>query len=253
MYAPTSHSSSLQCALDLLMQWCFRWQLHIQPPKCHVLPIGCAVVDNAMFTLDTAILNKVNSCRDLGIMVSSSLKFAEHYANIVEKAGRALAVLFRCFRTNNVKMLLLAYNVYVRPILEYCSPVWNPCLTGDIAILESVQRKFTRRLYSRCNLEYQDYESRLKRLGMLPLARRRRFADLLLCYQIRISRIKINDILTWSSHHTNRLFVDHPRINPRRHFFSHRILQDWNKLGDQISECNSLDSFRKLLFFTKKL
>ncbi|MCP4476079.1 MAG: hypothetical protein GY821_16275 [Gammaproteobacteria bacterium] len=248
IYAPVGNSTSLQHALHLLLEWCFRWQLHVQPLKCHVLPVGCAINDDTAFTLGTVVLHKVDSCRDLGVIMSSSLNFVEHYSSIVEKAGRALAVLFRCFRTSNKRMLLLAFNVYVRPILEYCSPVWNPCLIGNIKTLESVQRNFTRRLFSRCNLDYQEYESRLNTLNISSLAHRRRIADLLLCYQIKTLRIKVGDILSWSSHHPYRLFVDHPRVNFRRHFFSHRIMQDWNRLGNDISDCESLNSFRRLLF-----
>ncbi len=253
LYAPVINSSSLQSALHLLLEWCSRWQLYVQPLKCHVLPVGRAVDDYTAFTLGNVVLHKVDSCRDLGVIMSSSLTFVEHYSSVVEKASRALAVLFRCFRTNNKRILLLAFNVYVRPILEYCSPVWNPCLIGNIKVLESVQRNFTRRLYSRCNLGYQDYESRLNTLGMSSLAHRRRIADLLMCYQIMTSQIEIGDILSWSSHHPNRLFVDHPRVNFRRHFFSHRIMQDWNRFSNEISECRSLDSFRRLLLFTDKL
>jgi len=43
-------------------------------------------------------------------------------------------------------MLVKAFKVYVRPILEYNSPVWSPSFVKDILLIESVQRKFTKRI-----------------------------------------------------------------------------------------------------------
>ena len=36
------------------------------------------------------------------------------------------------------------YKTYVRPHLEYCTPVWNPFLARDIDQLEKVQHDATR-------------------------------------------------------------------------------------------------------------
>jgi len=38
-------------------------------------------------------------------------------------------------------LLTKAFTVYVRPMLEHCSPVWSPCHIGNINKLESVQRR----------------------------------------------------------------------------------------------------------------
>ena len=40
--------------------------------------------------------------------------------------------------------LILAYKIYVRPLLEYASPVWSPSQINLINTLEAVQRKFTK-------------------------------------------------------------------------------------------------------------
>ena len=48
--------------------------------------------------------------------------------------------------SHNVELLVRAYLVYVRPLLEYNSPVWSPYLMYDIHGIEHVQRLFTKRL-----------------------------------------------------------------------------------------------------------
>jgi ribonuclease P/MRP protein subunit RPP40 len=53
------------------------------------------------------------------------------------------------------EVVVRAFLTYVRPILEYASPVWSPYTRADIYKLESVQRRFTKRLPGFRNLDYQ--------------------------------------------------------------------------------------------------
>ena len=69
---------------------------------------------------------------------------------------------------------------YVRPRLEYCSPVWNPVLKKDIENLKKVQRKFTKRLPG---LKQLPYCQRLVRLQLDSLELRRQRIDLLFTYK----------------------------------------------------------------------
>ena len=61
--------------------------------------------------------------------------------------------------SKNSDLLLKAYITYVRPILEYNSPLWSPSLKKDIILLESAQRRFTKRIPG---LATMTYYSRLK-------------------------------------------------------------------------------------------
>jgi len=45
--------------------------------------------------------------------------------------------------SGNVILLLRAFIVYVRPMLEYNSVTWSPHLKCDIERIEKVQRQFT--------------------------------------------------------------------------------------------------------------
>jgi len=49
-------------------------------------------------------------------------------------------------RCLDVNILLHAYKVYVRPLVEHNSRIWAPSTLSDIDSLESVQRRFTERL-----------------------------------------------------------------------------------------------------------
>ena len=70
---------------------------------------------------------------------------------------------------------------YVRPILEYASPVWSPHFTKDIDALERVQRRFTKSFH---NLRSLPYSTRIERLDLQPLHIRRLDIDLTTCYRL---------------------------------------------------------------------
>ena len=58
--------------------------------------------------------------------------------------------------SGTVTLLVRAFVVYVRPVLEYNSITWSPHLKQDIMMLEKVQRRFTKRLRRYRNLSYTD-------------------------------------------------------------------------------------------------
>ena len=66
-------------------------------------------------------------------------------AKITCKA-RQRANLIHCCVTTKREILVKAYKTFVRPILEFNSPMWSPDLKKNILHLESVQRKFTKRI-----------------------------------------------------------------------------------------------------------
>ena len=87
------------------------------------------------------------------------------------------------FLTSDVSILILVYKIYVRPILEYNSPVWNPWLISDIKCVERVQRYFTRALCKRVGLSHLCYSIRLQNFNLRSLEYRRVHCDLVQCYK----------------------------------------------------------------------
>ena len=69
----------------------------------------------------------------------------------------------------------------MRPILEYCTPVWSPHHKGLADKIEKIQCRFTKRIYGLSNLSYEDRLSSLK-LDSLHVKRIKQ--DLTMCYKI---------------------------------------------------------------------
>ena len=94
--------------------------------------------------------------RDLGVQISSDLKWKNHISAIVSKANKVLGMLLKTFTSRDSDLWKMLYISLVRPHLEFASTVWNPYLKGDIEKLERIQRKATKIPTSISGLEYEE-------------------------------------------------------------------------------------------------
>ena len=158
------------------MDWSDKWQLAINIGKCAVLTLGSrhGRIASNYFINNVKLLN-ADSVVDLGILTDNVLSYHAHIHNIVVKATQRVGVLFRGFMSRELKFLRKAFITYVRPVLEYNSCVWNPHHKEYIALIENVQRRFTKRIPS---LRLMSYPERLAMIDLEPLELRRLRTDL---------------------------------------------------------------------------
>ena len=68
-------------------------------------------------------LPNVKQCRDLGIIISQNLQPGAHINAFVAKAHQIANAIHHCFVYRDVNLLVRAYTVYVRLLVEYNSVV----------------------------------------------------------------------------------------------------------------------------------
>ena len=168
--------------------------------------------------------NAVTAVKDLGVIFDVKLKFIVHINKIVVKALARSNLIIKCFLSGDPKTLFLAF---ARRILEYASCVWSPCSLTYIKKVESVQRRFIKRLKGMIELQYSE---RLAILGAETLKLRHLKADLMYIYKIVFGLLDVEpdtfDIMlkggtsTRSGTHCHTFCVEetHGRINARRNF-----------------------------------
>jgi len=88
----------------------------------------------------------VESLRDLGVTIDCQLKFYKHVAGIVHKAMNRTSLILKSFVSRDRTLLTKAFITYVRPLLEYCSPVWSPHFNNLIDKIGKIQRYVTKRM-----------------------------------------------------------------------------------------------------------
>ncbi len=239
--------------LALICQWANEWQLVLAFLKCEILHLGIKNPRTDYFLGLTKLKSK-DTLRDLGILMSSSMKFSEHCSTIAAKAMQRTSLLFRVFTTTKVHPYIRAYKAYVRPILEYGSPVWNPHLQGDILRLERVQRYFTRRLLVRISQTPLSYQDRLSCFGLESLRLRRLKTDLIYYYKILNGHIPLDPNLFFTQRtasrtrgHPKKLLVPDMRVDVRKFSFACRSIDRWNSLPNDVILAPSLPVFSKRL------
>ena len=253
----------LQEGLNDFMNWAEQWQLRVAEHKCLVLSHGNCVAPG--YYIKDVNLDNVDYHKDLGVIVDNHCLFKQHVSYICKKAYCSTNVLFRCFHTANTAALIRGYKSFIRPVLEYCSTVWNPYIharhfIGMTDQLENVQRYFTRRVYYSCKLEYKhDYPERLLHLKLESLELRRLYNDIIMVYKIVHKLTSLNDDVLLSYHnanynyhvvtrgHTLKLKKHAFRLDVARNNFCNRVVSLWNGLPEHVVTAASHTLFKKCL------
>jgi hypothetical protein len=239
----------MQESLDYIASWSSEWQLPISFDKCSVIVLGrsCA---RFPFHLNGTILKYNDNLKDLGVIIDSSLKFNLHVNYIVNKAHSRASLILKCFVSRNRNSMVRAFKVYCRPLLEYASSVWSPHFSQAIDKIESVQRRFTKRLRG---LAETDYAARLSLLDLPSLEQRRLMLDLTLTYKVTFGLIDVTfnyfSLRQTASMSTRgnpyKLNCVHGRTDVRQHYFCNRVCNIWNSLPPSIVDFTSISSFRR--------
>ena len=199
----------------------------------------------------------MNSIKDLGIIIDQNLHFDEHIKEITKKAYCRSNLIYRSFVTKNRNLLVKAFITYVRPILEYNSPVWSPHLIKDITSLESVQRSFTKRIPE---ISDKPYEERLSILKLDSLEMRRLIFDLTTLYKILFgqlqteiqSDVKVNEDINNRSLRRHSYQLKYHPSKTKLSTFLQRTIPTWNSLPEHCS-FTTIDSFKQYLHSHKQI
>ena len=148
--------------------------------------------------------------------------------------------------------------MYVRPILECCSPVY--IYKTDIKMLKSVQKRFTKKL---SGLKHMPYKDRLLFLNTDSLELGRLKSDLVTMYKVVHGFDDITGIFEFrvnSCTRSGELKIFNSNNNVRAHSFACRHVNCWNELPETTRNAESLSSFKHLVakfdfsnFFSKLL
>ena len=251
----------LQACLSSFNDTLKRFQLNLAPHKCFVLPISKSKSnsqnnDHIEFTIDSTVLPFSSFAKDLGVCISSDLKWEIHIKRIVQQASFTSYQIIKSFRSKNIWVLLKLFKSYVRPKLEHNTPVWSPYLLKDIEAIEKVQRRYTKIACRRCNIPYNSYNDRLTKLNMLSLQNRRVRFDLITLFKIvnNLCDLNFNSFFTLQTS-PYPLRNNASKILPKHKFnssawsgsFFERAARYWNKLSHDITSVGSLDLFKMKL------
>ena len=241
-----------QIDLNAIATWAKVWQLTISVTKTILLHIGNKNPKNSYIINGQKVTYK-DCVRDLGVYVSSDLSWRSHCVEMCRKANGVAHAILHMFKTNNINIYMKAFDAYVRPIVEYCSYVWNPSLKCDIDMVENVQKSFTRRAFYKCDLNRTSYLGRLQFLKRSTLEYRRITMSLSIFYQIFHNFVSCNVLHNFNPPHvqlrghSKQIFIPFCKTSVRKNFFTIRMLPLWNGLPSSVVDSNVTNAFLRRL------
>ena len=137
--------------------------------------------------------------KDLGVYVDNQLNWKVHVNTKCSEARQKASWILRTFVCREQYFMILLFQIFVRSILEYCSPLWSPYLIGQISKIEAIQRSFTAKIKG---LEGLNYWERLEKTGLYSLQRRRERYSIILVWKIMREEIPndLNLTFNYSAH-----------------------------------------------------
>ncbi|MBM6549284.1 reverse transcriptase family protein [Streptococcus dysgalactiae] len=117
----SSDNNVLQMDIDAIKCWSLDWDLPVNDSKCAHMSLGGQSSNGFVIhdDLGTQDIETLNVKKDLGVWLSSSLKFSLHHQAASKKAFAILNMIRRTFPRIKPVDFITLYGVYVRPLLEY--------------------------------------------------------------------------------------------------------------------------------------
>ena len=246
----------IQQDLDNLVYWADTWQLKFNAEKCHVLHLGYNNPCHSYYmkkhdSEESVELAAAEVETDLGVHVDKDLCFTKHIDSQVCKANRLVGLIRRSFTYMDKECMKQLFTSLVRPHLEYANVAWSPHYKRDIDKIEKVQRRATKFVPE---LKHLSYEERLKAMKLPSLQYRRKRGDLIEVYKYTHGFYNVNKTLLQmdnTSHRTRghalKLAKQNCRLDIRKHFFSLRVVNDWNNLPPEVVDSSTLNCFKSRL------
>jgi len=126
-------------------------------------------------TISSQTIERVTSFKLLGVHLDSSLAWSTHISHIIKKATTRLYFLKQLKRaglSNSNSHLLHFCITVIRPVLEYCAPLWHYALIkAQSESLEAVQKRAIRIIH--ISTHGMPYSSMLFCANLSSLASRR--------------------------------------------------------------------------------
>ena len=154
--------------------------------------------------------------KDLGVVINQSLSPSHHIATCVSRANRIVGLIKRTYENKSKRR-------------------------------EQIQRRMTKMING---MGEDEYSVRLSKTKLLSLEMRR-LRDLIEVFKImhNLEGVKREDFFqlrtaTGRRGHSLTILKQHCRLNVRKYFFTHRVVDTWNKLSEDTVNSKTVNSFK---------
>ena len=163
----------MQEYLDKKSSWTGEHILVLNETKSKYIIFNRAQADfNTRLSLNNRKLEQVHEARVLGVILTEDAKFERNTQDICRRAFARITMITKLKYVGvPTSDLIDVFTLFIRSLLEYCCVSWHSALTKEQSDdIERVQRTALKVILG---TEYTDYESSLKKCGLVTLHSRR--------------------------------------------------------------------------------
>ena len=146
IYSKFQDGETLQSDMNTITRWCHDWRMELNKSKSAVLHITRSrepII--TQYSVHNSPVNQTTSQKDLGMFITSDLKWNKQVQEVSCKANKMLGFVKRSsYDIHNQPVRKMLYLTLVRSQLAYGSQVWAPQTVNNILTLECIQRRATK-------------------------------------------------------------------------------------------------------------
>lgn len=206
-------------------------------------------------TFDQALLSEVDNYKHLGVYLNRSLTWTDHVQRVTVRAGKKLDILKRMKYRLDSGTLKTMYVTFIRPSLEYASPVWCNLDQQMVDKLERLNLDAARIITGA--IRGTRHELLYRESGLETLTARRQRTRLVLIhkmingtaptYMCNLLPERVGVRQQYSLRNANNISMPYCRTELLKNSFLPRTIQDWNNLPDELKSIQDEKLFKKRL------
>ena len=124
--------------------WIAHQHMFLNVNKCKYMIISrkrAPTLPKISLILMSSPLERVSKFKYLGVWLVDNLSWSYHIKETSTKATKMAGMIYRKFYpVCNTATMLQLYVSYIRPLLEYAVPVWDPHTASNSRVMENVQK-----------------------------------------------------------------------------------------------------------------
>ena len=249
--------------INRMVEWGDASDMQFNQSKCKIMHLG-KNNPRYTYTMKGIPIAVIESEKDLGVWIDSSLKPSLQCEQAAKNAHRVLSLIGKSFHYRTKNTLIPLYRSLARPKLEFAVAAWCPWLEKDIECLERVQHRLIRML---SNVKGDSYEEKLANAGLTTLKARRERGDAIEVFKTLngFNRVNKNEWFQIAPAETQRpntrsntdvddggkqerksdvILRERARIEIRNNSFRLRTARMWNDVPDHVKSAKSVNSFK---------
>ncbi len=254
-------SAHLQEGVNGAEHWALAWHGRFGHAKTKMMTLcgRTTSIAPAPLFIEGSPIDAVTYHRHLGILISSALTWTDHIKSVIKNASKRAGLLRWMARKMSPAVLSKLYIHYVRPLMEYGSPVWHSSLREEEATaLERIQASIARRIL---HTPWQTPKTELfHRLDWPALRWRREVAGMLLFHSLMHTRDSsrtscLSDCLfpfsasvsTYCQRKPFQLVLGPTNTSRYSHSFFYHFSLHWNSLPRDMQATTNKTQFKHAL------